>query len=114
MQAALLSTGLRPVRPTRTQPYETLWLMLANFLLDSDVLVPLDGRLMIRYESVDDTVAAMLHDVLEIMSRGSRATAEAYIQRYSTWDERHEAIATAVRGVEGHRFLRSRNANLEG
>ena len=113
VQATLVSAGLRPVRPTRTQPYETLWLMIANVFRDRGVLLPLDGRLTIRYDAVDDAVTAMLHDVLEILSRGSRATAEAYIQRHSTWDERHEAIAAAVRGVEGQRFLRSRNANLE-
>ena len=113
IHAALVMACLRPVRPTRTQPYETLWLMVANFLLDRDVLHQVGDRLGIRYESMDEAVAAMLREVLEIQSHGSRATAEAYIARYSTWDERHEAIAAAVRSVEGQRFLRYRNANLE-
>ena len=72
IQAAVVLRCLRPVRPTRTQPYETLWLMLANFLLDRDVLHLLDGRLVIRYESMDDAVATMLREVLEIQTQGSR------------------------------------------
>lgn len=113
IQAAMLIGSLRPVRPSRAQTYETVWLMLANFFLERDVLTAHDGRLDIRYERIDGAVAAMLHDVLEIQLRGSRATAEAYIERYFTWDERHESIAAVVRGVEGYRFLKARNANLE-
>ena len=113
IQAAMLIGSLRPVRPSRAQTYETVWLMLANFFLERDVLTTHDGRLDIRYERIDEAIEAMLHDVLEIQLRGSRATAEAYIERYFTWDERHESIAAVVRGVEGHRFLKARNANLE-
>ncbi len=113
IQAALLMACLRPVQPNRTQTYETVWLMLANFLLDRDVLTAHDGRLTIRYDRLDEAIEAMLRDVLEIQSRGSRATAEAYIERLSTWDDRHEAIAARVRAAEGHRFLKVRNANLQ-
>ena len=113
IQAALLYASLRPIKPTRTQPYETLWLMLANFLLERDVLTAHDGRLTIRYDRIDEAIEAMLRDVLEIQSRGSRATADSYIERLSAWDDRHDAIATRVRGAEGHRFLKVRNTNLE-
>jgi hypothetical protein len=113
IQAALLFGCLLSVRPNASQTYETLWLMLANDLFDRDVLQLRDGRLHIRFELVAGGVEAMLRDVLEIQSRGSRATAEAYIRRHSTWDERHESIATAVRAVEGQRFLRSRNPSFD-
>ena len=87
--------------------------MLTNGMLDREALVPVDGRLAIRYERIDGAVEAMLRDILEIQSNGSRATAEAYIERNRGWDDRHESIAAAVRAAEGQRFLRFRNANLE-
>jgi hypothetical protein len=113
IQAATLMACLRPVQPKRAQTYETGYLMQTNWLLDHEVLIPLDGRLVIRYERIDGAIEAMLRDVLEIQSRGSRATAEDYIGGLRTWDERHESIAAAVRAAEGQRFLRFRNANLE-
>lgn len=113
IQAATLLASLRPVQPKRAQTYETGNLMLTNAMLDHEALVPVDGRLAIRYERIDGAVEAMLGDILEIQSNGSRATAEAYIERNRGWDERHESIAAAVRAAEGQRFLRFRNANLE-
>ena len=62
---------------------------------------------------MDDAVEAMLREVLKTQSRGSRATADAFIERYGTWDDRHEFIAAAVHAVEDHRFLRTRYAALE-
>jgi hypothetical protein len=113
IQAATLMACLRPVRPKRAQTYETGYLMQTNWFLHHEVLIPLDGRLVIRYDRIDGAIEAMLRDVLEIQSRGSRATAEDYIGGLRTWDERHESIAAAVRAAEGQRFLRFRNSNLE-
>jgi hypothetical protein len=113
IQAATLLASLRPVQPKRAQTYETGNLMLTNAMLDHEALAPVDGRLAIRYERIDGAVEAMLRDILEIQSNGSRANAEAYIERNRGWDERHESIAEAVRAAEGQRFLRFRNANLE-
>jgi hypothetical protein len=113
IQAALLFGCLLSVRPNASETYETLWLMLANHLFDRDVIELQDGRLHIRFELVAGGVEAMLGDVLEIQSRGSRATAAAYIRRHTAWDERHESIAKAVRSVEGQRFRRSRNPSFD-
>lgn len=113
LQAALLFACLLSVRPNRSQTYHTGWLMLANFLLDRDALRLLDGRLAIDFELVEGAIEAMLRDVLEIQSRGSRAMAEAYIDRHGTWDDRHESVAAKVREVEGQRFSRFRNADHE-
>jgi hypothetical protein len=113
VRSVAMASVLRPTRPRPSQQYETLWLMEANFFLDRRVLDLDGGRVTIRYERVDDAVEAMLREVLEIQSQGTRATAEAFINRYSTWDERHESIAAAVRAAEGPRFLRTSYGVLE-
>jgi hypothetical protein len=113
IRAVAVASVLRATRPRRSEQYETLWLMEANYFLERRVIEPDGGRLNIRYGLLDDAVEAMLREVLEIQSRGSRASADAFIERYSTWDERHESIAAAVRAVEGHRFLRTSYAVLD-
>lgn len=113
IRAEALTSVLRATRPRPSEQYETLWLMQANYFLQRRVIEPDGDRLKIRYELVDDAVEAMLLEVLEIQSRGSKATADAFIERYSTWDDRHESIAAAVHAVEGHRFIRTRYAALE-
>ncbi len=112
VNAALLLECLRPVRPTKSQPYEIGRLAMANGFLEHHVLVPVDGRLDIRYEAMDGAVESMLGEVLALQLRGSRAAVEDYLERGSTWDARHEAIAASVQGSGGHRFHRFRNADL--
>ena len=51
----------------------------------------------------------MLRDVLELQSSGSRTAAAAFVERHSTWDERHESIAASVRAVDGQRLHRFRS-----
>jgi hypothetical protein len=110
--ASGLLGGLRPVRPLRSQVYETLWLMELNFFLERGLLVFEAGRLGIRYELHAEVVRDLLRQVLEIQSSGNRAAAADLIERYSTWDERNEAVARAVTAASKYRFLHPRYAIL--
>lgn len=111
--ASLILACLRPVRPLRSQPYATLQLMALNAFLDGGYLV-LDGdRLGIRHDRRESVVRGMLADVLAIQVTGSSQGAASYIDRYTTWDERHERLARTLTAVEQHRFLDSRYGLLE-
>ena len=102
--AALLG-GLRPVRPLRSQPYPTLWVMRLNHALENGYLRIGDDGLHIEHDRLADTVTSMLRETLAIQDGGTRAELSAFIERYSTWDERHERIAAALRAAEQHRFV---------
>jgi len=72
------------------------------------------GRLGIRHERHDAAVSAMLADVLAIQEEGSKERSTAYIDRWTTWDERHDTIARALQGAERYRYLDPRYGLLEG
>jgi hypothetical protein len=96
------------VRPLRTQPYPTLWLMQLNHGLESGYLRLADDGIHVEHERLAETVTSMLRETLAIQDGGTHADSSAFIERYSTWDERHERIAAAVRAAERHRFMLAR------
>jgi hypothetical protein len=102
--AAGILAGLRPVRPLRHQVYPTLWLMQVNYYLEQGMLLYEDGNLAIRWERHVEVVRSMLGEVLEIQHAGDRGRAAAFIERYSGWDARNEAIARELKAVERYRF----------
>ena len=110
--AALLG-GLRPVRPLRSQPYPTLWVMRLNHALENGYLRIGDDGLHIDHDRLVDTVTSMLRETLAIQDDGTHAKSSAFIERYSTWDERHERIAAALRAAEQHRYVLPRFAVLD-
>ena len=110
--AALLG-GLRPVRPLRSQPYPTLWVMRLNHALENGYLRIGDDGLHIDHDRLVDTVTSMLRETLAIQDGGTHAESSAFIERYSTWDERHERIAKALRAAEQHRYVLPRFAVLD-
>ena len=112
--AAAILGSLRPVRPLRSQPYPTLWLMRLNHALESGYLRIEDDGLHIEHDRLAETVTSMLRETLAIQDAGTHADSSAFIERYSTWDERHERIAAAIRSAEQHRFVLPRFAVLEG
>ncbi len=112
--ASVILAGLRPVRPLRSQAYPTLWLMALNYFLEHGVLVYQDGRLGIRHERHDKVVSDMLAETLAIQEDGSKERSTAFIDRWTTWDERHEALARALKAVERYRYLDARYGLLEG
>jgi hypothetical protein len=104
--------SLRPVRPLRSQPYPTLWVMRLNHALESGYVRIADDGLHIEHDRLADAVTSMLRETLAIQDGGTHADSSAFIERYSTWDERHERIATALRAAEQHRFVLPRFAVL--
>ncbi|HEV2006235.1 MAG TPA: hypothetical protein VGQ85_06425 [Candidatus Limnocylindrales bacterium] len=111
--ASAILAGLRPVRPLRSQAYPTLWLMMQNYFLEHGVLVYESGRLGIRHERHDEVVSGMLADALAIQEEGSKERSTAFIDRWSTWDERQETLAQALQAAERYRYLDPRYGLLE-
>jgi antirestriction protein ArdC len=111
--ASVILASLRPVRPLRSQAYSTIWLMVLNYYLDRGYLVYDAGRIGIRQERHEAAVSAMLADVLAIQEEGSKERSTAYIDRWTAWDDRHEAIARALRGAERYRYLDARYGLLD-
>jgi hypothetical protein len=105
---------LQKVRPLRSQPYQSMELMQLNYFLGHGLL-SLEGepgRLRIHHDRYHEVVAAMLREVLAIQAGGSKADAETFIAEYSTWDERHEQLARALREAERYRYRLVRYAAL--
>jgi hypothetical protein len=112
--ASVILAGLRPVRPLRSQAYSTIWLMILNYYLEQGYVVYEAGRLGIRHDRHDAAVAAMLAEVLAIQEEGSKERSTAYIERWTTWDERHETLGRALQAAERYRYLNPRYGLLEG
>jgi hypothetical protein len=83
-----------------------MWLVGLNYFLSHGFLEPGSDGLRIHADRCPAVVEAMLGEVLALLDGGEKGDAAAFIARYSTWDARHEAIATAVKSVERYRFAR--------
>jgi hypothetical protein len=112
--ATAILVCLRPVRPLRSQPYPTLWLMTLNYFLEHGVLVFESGRLGIRHERHDEVVSAMLAEALAIQEAGVKERAAAFIDRWTTWDQRHESLAQRLQAAERYRYVDVRYGLLDG
>jgi hypothetical protein len=101
-------------RPRRDQVYGTMQLMQINWYLDRGLLEYDAGRrrLRIRFDRYHEVVAALLREILAIQGAGDRAAAERFIARWARWDDRHEALAEAMREQETSRFRLVRYAVL--
>jgi hypothetical protein len=101
--------GIRRVlqknRPRRDQPYQTMQLIQWNWFLDRGLLAVDGGRLRIHYERYDDAVATLLAAVLKLQEDGDRDAANAFVERWTSWDEAlHGAVARRMRDTEATRF----------
>jgi hypothetical protein len=106
--------GLRPARPLRTQPYQLLGLMRLNHALESGYLRIESDGIHIDHDRLEATVTALLREVLAIQDAGTHVDSSAFIERYSTWDDRHERIAAAMRSARQHRYVLHRFPVLDG
>ena len=102
--AGAILSSLRPVKPIRSQPYPTLWLMEFNWFVEQGLLVYEEGRLGVRWERHAEAVSSMLRQVLAIQEAGSKRDAADFIERYSTWGDRHETLAQNMRAAEQYRY----------
>ena len=94
-------------QPRRDQPYQTMQLMQFNWFLDRGVLRidPQSGRLSIDYGRYHDAVEGLLREVLAIQDAGDQARSDAFIKRWSNWDEGlHGRIAKAIRDQQKYRY----------
>jgi hypothetical protein len=106
VQASGIRRVLQNVKPRRDQPYQTMMLMQMNHFLEAGVLRydAAAKRLSIDYERYPDAVRSLLQEVMAVQRAGDRARAEAFIVRLTTWDERHDALAAAMRAQEKYRY----------
>jgi hypothetical protein len=98
---------LQNVRPRREQPYQTMQLMQMNWFLEHGVLryEPASQRLSIDYGRYREAVTGLLREVLALQDRGDRAAADAFIARWSRWDDNlHGRIAANMRAQQRYRY----------
>jgi hypothetical protein len=105
----IYADGIRRVlqknRPRRDQPYQTMQLIQWNWFLDRGLLTAEGGRLRIHYERYDEAVSTLLAAVLELQADGDRDAANAFVERWTSWDESlHGAVARRMRESETTRF----------
>lgn len=108
---------LQNVRPRRDQPYQTMQLMQMNWFLEHGVLRydAAGQRLSIDYGRYHAAVTALLREVLALQDRGDEAAADAFIARWSRWDEElHGRIAANMRAQQRWRYRLFRYAVLDG
>jgi len=106
---SIYASGIRRVlqknRPRRAQPYQTMQLIQWNWFLDRGLLRFEGGALAIDYARYPDAVASLLHEVLALQNNGDRAAANAFVDRWTAWDENlHGAVGARMRAVETSRF----------
>ncbi|HYD14719.1 MAG TPA: hypothetical protein VEC11_17865 [Allosphingosinicella sp.] len=98
---------LQNVRPRREQPYQTMQLMQMNWFLENGVLRfdPASQRLSIDYGRYREAVTGLLREVLALQDRGDSAAADAFIARWSRWDDNlHGRIAANMRSQQRYRY----------
>jgi hypothetical protein len=92
-------------QPRRDQPYNTMQLMQWNFFLENGLLSFDAGKLSIHYEKYHQVVGKMLAKTLAVQYSGSKASADAFIDQYATWDANlHGVIARSIREQQRYRF----------
>jgi hypothetical protein len=112
--AAGIARVLLKSQPRPDQVYAVMQLMQLNWFLEHGLL-DFDRaahQLSIHYERYHAVVAELLEQVLAIQQAGDKAGAERFIERWSAWDERHQALAKALRDAEKSRFRLVRYAAL--
>jgi hypothetical protein len=103
--AAGIRRTLQRVKPQRDQPYETMQLMQMNYFLENGLLAWPDGVLHIDYAAYPAVVTKMLAEVLKIQASGDHDAATAFIDRYTTWDDKlHGAIAKRIDAASSVRY----------
>jgi hypothetical protein len=107
VQASGILRVLQRNPPRRDQPYNTMQLMQWNWFL-AHGLLGFDaeaGQLSIDYARYPEVVRALLTEVLTLQAGGDRAAAEAFVERWATWDEAlHGVIAARIRAALKYRY----------
>jgi len=111
--AGILRT-LNKTKPRTDETYSVMQLMQFNWYLDKGVLAldPASHHLLIRYDRYHDAAGSMLREVMAIQQSGNRDAAQHFIDRWASWDMRHERLASMLRAAESSRFRLVRYAAL--
>jgi hypothetical protein len=116
---ALYASGILRVlqnnKPRRDQPYNTMQLMQWNYFLAHGLLSfdAKTGLMTIDHAKYHEVVSSMLREVLTLQYEGDKAAAEAFIAKYTTWDDAlHGVIAARIREHQRYRFRLFRYAAL--
>lgn len=102
-------------KPRRDQAYAAMQLMQWNWFLEKGILRfdAATSSLSISYERYHDAVAGLLKEVLALQVAGDPKRADAFIVKYSRWDEAlHGKIAEKLRTSPTKRFRLMRYAAL--
>ncbi|MCA9675514.1 MAG: NUDIX hydrolase [Kofleriaceae bacterium] len=94
-------------KPRRDQPYQTMQLIQWNYFLELGLLRfdAATGTLAIDYARYHDAVASLLAVVLDLQYEGDKAAADAFITRYTTWDDAvHGVVAQRLREHQRYRY----------
>ncbi|MEP3889660.1 MAG: NUDIX hydrolase [Hellea sp.] len=103
--AAGILRVLQKNRPRRSQAYGTMQLIQWNWFMDKGLLSFEDGKLEIHYQHYSKAVSSLLTEVLDLQYQGDRDTANAFIDKWTSWDEdMHGVIAAAMKDAEGARY----------
>ena len=92
-------------------------LMQMNWFLEHGVLRfdPASQRLSIDYGRYREAVTGLLREVLALQDRGDGAAADAFIARWSRWDDNlHGRIAANMRAQQRYRYRLFRYQALDG
>jgi hypothetical protein len=103
--ASGINRVLQNNRPRRDQPYQTMQLMQWNWFLDRGVLRFENGRMRIDYARYPAAAESLLREVLALQRAGDRARANAFVERWTAWDDNlHGVIARNIRENQTARF----------
>lgn len=116
---SVYASGIRRVlqtsRPRRSQAYQTMQLMQWNYFMDHGLLTfdADTNRLAVDYDRYHEVVEALLREVLAVQSAGDAERAEAFVERWTTWeDDLHGVVAASLRDAPGASYRLVRYAAL--
>ncbi len=96
---------MRKNQPRRGQAYATMQLMQFNWFMDKGLISFEDGRITIDYDTYPQAVRSLLKEVIAIQHEGNRAKANAFVERWTGWDDNlHGVIARKMKSAETYRF----------
>lgn len=107
VQTAGIRRVLRKNQPAKSQVYATMQLMQMNYYLEKGMLTydAKSNRLRINLGEYHQAVEAMLRDVLDLQYRGDKVAADAFIEKYSRWDDNLQGkIAESMKDSETYRY----------
>ncbi|WP_416876834.1 zincin-like metallopeptidase domain-containing protein [Litorimonas sp.] len=106
---AIYASGILRVlnknQPRREQAYGTMQLIQWNWFLQSGVLSLQDGKLAINYELYPSAVESLLKLVLNLQYQGDRDAANAFVDKWTNWDEElHGQIGDLMKAAPGANY----------